>query len=551
MWQKRLLRWIMKGKTAVFLLLLGVISCLGWLYRADSVLQNGRSHPFTSPAGEPLNGNYYPGYQPAGILILSGFGGDQVMMRSAVSEFAQAGVHVFTFDYSGHGRSPGTLTFDNAATDRLAQQVLAALEQFKQLSGLNNHQIILMGHSMGARVSLQTAVLLTPQNVAGLILLGASVNLTRNVQSETFSGIQDSDLLWVQNLNAATPPVPILLITGEWDDILTPNAARLLLEKLQTPPLANGAPRELLILNNLVHNYEPYSPRILAAAKTQASVWWGLPMPETAETATLRLVFWIIIPVALFLALFITNQQLRVSSDEFRGGAEMIDITRFLWGKWWLWLAALPVTAVLLFLFFLIPLGLPVFNLIYVGFIGAYGLLSWGLYRWGKMPGVKGGFDLGNWQTNYKSLRSNLLFLLTLLLLTTLYLRSGVYDAPPSGHRLWWLVIFTPFTTLGFWIGLQEGQLLQTAVKGQVRPFLFHTLISLFPFLLLTLFFALLGSISGLIGGLQGLVILAFVLLAGHVAHKMSGQVWGTAVFQSILLYWLVLPQGALFVFSY
>jgi alpha-beta hydrolase superfamily lysophospholipase len=65
-------------------------------------------------------GYYYPGEIEAGVLLLEGFGSDQVNMRSAASEFAQAGYHIFTFDFSGHGRSPGTLGYDNAETLRLA-----------------------------------------------------------------------------------------------------------------------------------------------------------------------------------------------------------------------------------------------------------------------------------------------------------------------------------------------------------------------------------------------------------------------------------------------
>jgi esterase/lipase len=105
----------------------------------------GSSFLSTIPAGDRLVGTYYPGTQPNGVLLLEGFGSDQVTMTSLSSEFAGSGWSVFTFDFSGHGRSPGTLTFDNAQTDRLAHQAIAALQQFTQLSGLKPSKSLLSG----------------------------------------------------------------------------------------------------------------------------------------------------------------------------------------------------------------------------------------------------------------------------------------------------------------------------------------------------------------------------------------------------------------------
>ena len=48
----------------------------------------------------------------------------------------------------------------------------------------------------------------------------------------------------------------------------------------------------------------------------------------------------------------------------------------------------ITIAAILGGLLFFIPLGKPVFNLIYVGFIGGYGILLLALYKRGKMPGV-------------------------------------------------------------------------------------------------------------------------------------------------------------------
>ena len=72
-------------------------------------------------------------------------------------------------------------------------------------------------------------------------------------------------------------------------------------------------------------------------------------------------------------------------------------------------------------------------------------------------------------------------------------------------------------------------------------------LIGLFPFLLYTLLMAALGSLSGMIGGLQGLIILWLVLAFGNLVQIVVHRPWITAVCMAVLLYWLILPQGVLF----
>ena len=79
------------------------------------------------------------------LLILEGFGSDQVTMRSLSRSFARMGMHVFTFDFSGHGVSPGALCFDNAATDRLARQAIAAQALFAAEASLAGEQIVVGG----------------------------------------------------------------------------------------------------------------------------------------------------------------------------------------------------------------------------------------------------------------------------------------------------------------------------------------------------------------------------------------------------------------------
>jgi len=375
--------------------------------------------------------------------------------------------------------------------------------------------------------------------VAGLVLLGTQVNLAPNAQSEFFTGTTDTDLPWVQSLGPANPLSPILMISGEWDDILTPGNAELLFKRLGGADATNE--RTLVLLPALVHNYEPFSARVLS----EIAKWkTGLDQPVTA---TIRIWGWALGLAGLFLLVSGANRWARASAGEATETVrlEIKSVSRFLWGKFLLWLGALPVAALLGSLFFIIPLGKPVFNLIYVGFIGGYGILLLILYWRGKMPGVQGKLPFVTEKRPFawKRFLAALGIMAGMLALTAAYARTGWFYVFPLNVRLAWLIIFTPFTALGFWIGLREAQLLPPRRGPQAALML----IGLFPFFLYTFLMAALGSLSGMIGGWQGLLILWLVLTFGNLLQTVGRESWLTAVGMAILLYWLILPQGVLF----
>lgn len=530
----------------------------------DRPLSKSQSLKFTDENQDVLAATYYQGSQPYGVILLEGFGSDQVTMTSLASEFVRNDWHVFTFDFSGHGRSSGTLTFDNASTDRLANQTLAAIQEFNRISGLSEDVIFLLGHSLGARAALQAATI--HPEVAGLILLGTQVNLSSNLQSEFFTGTSDIDLPWIQSLDSDNPAVPILLISGSWDDILTPGNAELLFSKLTAGEYdqqdgnfysrnTQNAIRQQLILPNLVHNYEPFSSSVIKEIKIWLTNHFQAEFADS-HLPTFRIWSWIISLTGIFILL--VGIRKRFFDDVVLNQQPTIEITnlrKFLWGKVFLWLAALPVAAILGSIFFFIPLGKPVLNLIYVCFIGGYGILLFVLYQKGKMPGVQGKFksirsgslNTINWisvsRKDWKRILLALGFTTAILIITAAFTRTGWFYVFPINLRLTWLIIFTPFTTLGFWIGLRESEMLPNHRWTQLA----QMLIGLFPFFLYTILMAALSSLSGMIGGLQGLIILFLVLTFGNLIQTISQRYWLTATCMAILLYWLILPQGVLF----
>ena len=526
----------------VSFLLLGLLGLLV----LDYPLLDHRSLTLTSPEGTPLSATYYPGSVSKGILLLEGFGSDQHMMRSLVRDLTASDLHVFTFDYSGHGASPGALEYDNASTDRLAGQVQVAMAEFQRASGLDATQIVWMGHSLGARVALQSSVL-GPVRPAKLVLLGAQVNLGTNAQSEFFTGTVDSDLAWVQSLGPNNPPIPILLLTGTWEDILTVEGAHLLMMRLcndESSSCGGDFPRDWMLFDALVHNYEVYSPRIISVAQN-----WAFPKASSHPPilSSLRIALWF----STILGIFLSNLGL---ANRLPAAASVSQITitnpkKLVWAKLWLWLIALPLSGVVMTVYVLIPLPSPTFNLIYGGFLGGYGLLMFLFYWFGKMPGVTGKIRQFNTQsiTMKNGWRWAFLFNLALFISVTILYRSGIGMVPPVGVRFVWVLIFVPLTALGFWIGMLEADAFSVAAPGKPVYRTLSTLISLFPFYLYLALLLALGSTSGVLGSVTGLLVLAVSLLQGEVTRKLSGHPLFAAVLQALLIFWLILPAGALF----
>jgi hypothetical protein len=175
------------------------------------------------------------------------------------------------------------------------------------------------------------------------------------------------------------------------------------------------------------------------------------------------------------------------------------------------------------------------------------------------MPGTQGKLALqDNRQPSTSPLKEDQFWIgltlwVAILGVCILFTRSGLFYVIPANQRLAWLLIFSPFTAIGFWIGDKEARLLndycEASGKKLARAGTLLTLIGLTPFILYTLFMGVLGSTSGMLGGVQGLLILVIVLLTGKILKHFIRVSWLIAILQAILLYALVLPQGVLFTF--
>ena len=139
------------------------------------------------------------------------------------------------------------------------------------------------------------------------------------------------------------------------------------------------------------------------------------------------------------------------------------------------------------------------------------------------------------------------------MLVCVLFTRAGLFFVIPANQRLIWLAIFSPVTALGFWIAGRESQMMAVFrhESGHKLPWalLALSLIGLTPFFIYTIFMGALGSLSGMVGSLQGLLILFLALLTGNLLKHFIHNDFLVALLQAVLLYALIMPQNVLFAF--
>jgi hypothetical protein len=325
----------------------------------------------------------------------------------------------------------------------------------------------------------------------------------------------------------------VVLFSVTRDYILTPGAAEILFERL-TDSDEFPDQRQLVLVPKVLHNYEIYVDEHHENGNTSINYYSQVQ-------------YWFLGLTGLFLALIcgIGLVEHKKSSDQ---EARIEKLGWFIGGKLLLWIPALIPGVVIASAVFFAPLGTPAFNLYYIGFFGGYGVLMWFLYRTGRVPGVQGKMIPKGTQTAdpQKSYLAGFIFL-AVLLAVSLMARSGWWYTFPFNHRIIWLAIFTPITALGFVIGYKEIEIIRASQPGKGWLVWVNALAGLFPFFLYTAFLASIGSISGVIGSVQGLIILGLSIATGTLVEKISGQPWLAAILQAFLLYWLILPQGVLF----
>jgi pimeloyl-ACP methyl ester carboxylesterase len=534
------------------------------LYLGDLTLFDSRAFTLTTPEGDRLNGTYFPGSQDGSVLLVEGLDSDQVAMRSLANEFNNAGFNVFTFDFPGQGASSGGLSFDDTQTDRLANLVLLVEKNIPSISGRTDQPLIVVGHNLGGRAALQAAVL-DSSPIKGLVLIGPQLNLLSSQKNSLFTSVDDNSLPWFSQLKLTIPKTRILILSSSTDDVFNFNSGSLLLQALTDDPEAkpitstnsfipDGGP-QWMVIPDQVNEFEVFDSHFIdSALKWSQQVLKVNPVVPASPAAEVRGWLWVVGLIGIIIAgegaRRVIRHRIHQPSPNLHG-LEIVNLRRFFLSKVLLWLAVVPVAGIIAGLALVIPLPKPILGLFYVGFIGGYGLLTFALYRLGRSPATFGKlkYSLILRQISLRRVVISLEFNFALIAILALFVNTGWNEFLPNSERLAWTLIFIPFTALGFWILQLEVDLITNQYPENKNSFILVILNMLLPFFLYVIVMDLLGSASGAILGLQGLLVLALVLLQGVITYRLTGYRWLTAILQALMLYLFILPVTALFKF--
>lgn len=128
---------------------------------------------FASDDGTKLHGWFCPRDKPRAVILLAHGNAGHVAHRTPWLTYLQreARVSVFIFDYRGYGRSEGVPTVKGVLADARSARL-----KLKELAGVKESEMFLMGESLGGAIVVQLATDSAPK---GLIL------------QSTFSSLRD------------------------------------------------------------------------------------------------------------------------------------------------------------------------------------------------------------------------------------------------------------------------------------------------------------------------------------------------------------------------
>lgn len=254
--------------------MLGVPLCLYLAvrsYRAEAALFSGQRHPVAQPPMSPelsglesvvLSGAegarlaawYVPSHNRAAVLLAHGTGGDRSSLLPEARLLARHGFGVLLFDFPGHGESEGSIHW--GGDERTALR--AALDFVAARSDVDAHRIGALGFSMGGLVVAQVAA--DERRIGALALLGAPSDIEQQTRHEyrKWGPLTVAPALLALRRHgvdfahapvdviARVSPRPLLLVTGERDEVVLPAMAHALYA-------AARAPKQMLTVQGVGH----------------------------------------------------------------------------------------------------------------------------------------------------------------------------------------------------------------------------------------------------------------------------------------------------------
>ena len=135
---------------------------LHWFYRAPRIVEQATpdslnlpytEHYLNGPKGKRLFAWLIPAADSCcTLIVVHGWGANAEMMLPLAQPFHQAGMDVLLYDARSHGKSDSD---SFSSLPRFAEDLGAALDWVRQRNP--DHQVVVLGHSIGAAASILTA----------------------------------------------------------------------------------------------------------------------------------------------------------------------------------------------------------------------------------------------------------------------------------------------------------------------------------------------------------------------------------------------------------
>lgn len=505
---------------------------------AASDLNQTSKVPMRNEEGTIISSALIPGKSPELVIFATDFSTDQVQYKSMKREFYHAGYSTLTFDFTGQGRSWGSLPLPSphkpdATREMQFAKDLHSVEKNILSTGIFSEEMGLnyVGHGEGATALLKATAhgWIHPKH---LVLISP-----------------EDDWNTVATLRGKKLPCAITLITSTADEICPPSQLNEF-ESWLNADLAEEQKNKITIqiVKGVPHLYAVQSPQIINRA---------IEAIETEKGFTTRPLFnpypyfRIIATTLAFLGLILSALILLIKKREPTQG-EFLSRWELLFtaGSWSL--GGILAIGIMVALYFT-PIPKPLTILTLPILIGCYGFIKtlfyhfsptkWGLREIGnELYRFKTG--LMNRQQRIESFRSGIALAALWLLTLLLTFRLSICWIIPFNLKQFWFLFLLLFTFPAFYSAALEVYHYSKNRRSDITL----SLIRWIPFILLPLSFLTAGKLTGALLQIQHLILLITILLLGRLQIKAKVSPIQIAFLQALIYSILLVPQSALLI---